>query len=417
MKAPGSKYSPLYSAEDFFDFSDLDQFCAGHPYTAYERLRKEAPIYWQSVEPPGRGYWILSRYSDIQYVSRNPQLFVSGQGFKASDDSYERMGLDIDSAMRRILLATDGAEHADFRQILQPYFSLKTAKSMEADMRKYVTGILDRLDGKKSIDAVRDVAIELPILVLCNILGVPESDQSRILNWTNRMVGVDDPDFNASPQQAAAAFREVFDYGRELVRDRQLNPQNDLISLVANAKINGKPLEASQTDGFFVLMVGAGNETSRNSITGSLHALSLFPEMRRKLVENSDGIKTSVEELLRHISPVIHMRRTAADDVVISGQKIAAGEKVVLLYGSANRDPEVFPEPNKLDFQRSNANSQIAFGHGIHLCLGAMFARMEVGIMLQEFLKRYADYELEAEPAYLRSHFVHGIKSMPIRLN
>jgi cytochrome P450 len=327
------------------------------------------------------------------------------------------MGPDINAAMGRVLLSADGDEHEQFRQILQPCFSLKSAKAREALIQQKVHGILDRLSDFETVDAIRDVAAELPILVLCDILGVPESDQSRILDWTNRMVGADDPDFNSSPQQAAQAFREVFDYGRELVRDRQANPGDDLISLVANAKVNGKPLDSAQKNGFFVLMVGAGNETSRNSIAASLHALSRFPDSRRQLLENPELMPHAVEELLRFITPVIHMRRTAAETVEVAGQKIAAGEKVVMLYGSANRDPEVFPQPDQLDFQRRNIRSHIAFGHGVHLCLGAMFARLELSIMLAEFLRRYPHYTVEAEPAYLRSHFVHGIKSMPISLH
>jgi cytochrome P450 len=176
-------------------------------------------------------------------------------------------------------------------------------------------------------------------------------------------------------------------------------------------------LERKQTDGFTVLMVGAGNETSRNSITGSLHTLAKFPEQRKELLENPNLWSTAVEELLRFVSPVIHMRRTATKEAEISGQVIAPGEKVVLLYGAANRDPGVFNSPDILDLGRKNARKQMAFGHGIHHCLGAMIARMELRLILKEFLTRFPNYEVISEPKYLRSNFVHGIKSMSTRLH
>jgi len=410
-------HAPLYPGQGLFDMSNLDQFMSGHPWADYEQLRNQAPVYWQAVEPPARGYWLLSRHADIQHVSRHPEIFSSGEGFKASDESYERLGPEINAAMGRIILSIDPPEHTFFRQILQPHFSLKAAKALEQEIRRDVIATLDRLKGQDVVEVVGTISAELPILVLCNVLGVPESDRPRIFEWTNRMVGVDDPDFNSTPQQAAQAFVEVFDYGRALLAERRGKAGDDLITLIANAELDGKPLQQAQTDGFFVLMVGAGNETSRNAITGSLKALAQFPEARKQLVEQPELIAGAVEELLRFISPVIHMRRTAVCDTEVAGQAIARGEKVVMLYGAANRDPAVFEHPDQLDVRRANARQQMAFGHGIHLCLGAIYARMELRIMLEEFLRRYPDFRVVEEPRYLRSHFVHGIKSMSIALS
>jgi len=416
MTASQPAHAPCYPAGSIFDMTNLDQFTRGHPWSGYDQLRSQAPVYWQAVEPPARGYWLLSRFADIQHVSRHPELFSSAQGFKASDESYERLGPEISAAMGRIILSIDPPEHTNYRRILQEHFSLKAVKSREQQMRQDVIAILDRLQGKQTVEVVTAIASELPILVLCNVLGVPESDRPRIFEWTNRMVGIDDPEYNSSPQQAAQAFVEVFDYGRKLIAERRGKSGDDLITLIANAELDGKPLEQVQMDGFFVLMVGAGNETSRNSITGSLHALGRFPEVRQQLAEKPELIGAAVEELLRYVSPVIHMRRTATCDTEIAGQKIAKGEKVVMLYGAANRDPEMFENPDSLNLARQNLRHQIAFGHGIHLCLGAMYARMEIRIMLEEFLRRYPNYKVVEEPRYLRSHFVHGVKSMSIAL-
>ena len=409
-------HPPVYPSDELFDLLDLDPFRQGHPYEAYARLRAEAPIFWQAAEKPERGFWILSRYDDIQSVSRNPETFSSAQGFKAADESFERFGPDIDAAMRRIILATDPPEHTSYRKLLQPFFTVPAARAKEDMIRGMVTEILGRLEGRQDIEVIRDIAAELPIRVLCTVLGVPETDRPRILDWTNRMVGADDPDFNASPLQAAEAFKEVFEYGRELLADRRRNPGDDLISLVANGEVDGKPLGATATDGFFVLMVGAGNETTRNAIADSLYVLARHPDVRGALAADPRQIPLAVEELLRYVSPVIHMRRTATRDAEIRGQKIAAGEKVVMLYGSANRDEEVFSHPDRLDPGRPNVRSHMAFGHGIHICLGAIFARMEMKILLEEFLGRYPDYEVVTEPAYLRSNFVHGVKSMTLAL-
>jgi cytochrome P450 len=231
------------------------------------------------------------------------------------------------------------------------------------------------------------------------------------------MVGADDPDFNATPQSAAAAFKEVFDYGRDLLKDRRAHPGDDLISLVAHGEVDGKPLDPVATDGFFVLMVGAGNETTRNAIADSLYVLAGHPDVRRALIADPQRLPLAVEELLRFVSPVIHMRRTATRDTEIRGQRIAQGEKVVMLYGSANRDERVFGEPDSLDPGRANVRSHLAFGHGIHICLGAVFARMELQIVLEEFLRRYPDYAVAGGPTYLRSNFVHGVKSLSLALN
>jgi len=411
------KFTPIFPDGRLFDLLDLDQFRDGHPYLAYARLRTEAPVHWQGASAPERGFWVLSRYEDIQFVSRNPNIFCSSQGFKAADESFERFGPDIDSAMRRIILSTDPPEHTSYRRLMQPFFTVPAARAKEDMIRSMVTEILDRLEGRQSVEVIKDIAAELPIRVLCQVLGVSEADRPRILDWTNRMVGADDPDFNTTPQQAAAAFKEVFDYGRELVKDRRANPGDDLISLVANGEVDGKRLESTATDGFFVLMVGAGNETTRNAIADSLYVLAEHRDVRAALAADPQLIPTAVEELLRYISPVIHMRRTATCDTEIRGQKIAKGEKVVMLYGAANRDENVFSNPDSINPGRANVRSHMAFGHGIHICLGAVFARIEMKVLLEEFLRRYPDYEVTGGPAYLRSNFVHGVKSLSLSLN
>ena len=395
---------------------DPDTYVNGHPYAAYAALRQEFPVYWHQEVPPGRGFWLLTRHDDIRHVSRNPKVFSSSYGFKAQDDSYERMGPDIDAAMRKIIISIDPPDHSAMRSLLMPFFTTEALKKKEESTRGRVRRIVEGLSPGDTIDVVPTLAAGLPIQVLCEQLGVGGDDQEQILKWTNQMTGADDPDFNVTPAQAADAFREVFDFGRRAIDQRRRNPSNDLVSVVANAKFKGKLLDRDQVDGFFALMIGAGNETTRNAISGSIHALASFPAQRRILANDPTAWTTAIEELLRFISPVIHMRRTALVDTEIPGQSVATGDKVVMLYGAANRDPEIFHSPNDLDVHRRNARRHFAFGTGIHQCLGAMLARMELRIVLQEFLAKFPNYRTHTEPAYLRSNFVHGIKSYSVTL-
>ena len=395
---------------------DPDTYVNGHPYAAYAALRQESPVYWHLEAPPGRGFWLLTRHDDIRHVSRNPKVFSSSYGFKAQDDSYERMGPDIDAAMRKIIISIDPPDHSAMRSLLMPFFTTAELRKKEQSIRNRVRRILSQLNAGDTIDVVPVVAAELPIQVLCEVLGVDEKDQEQALKWTNQMTGADDPDFNVTPAKAASAFREVFEFGRLAIDERRRNPTGDLVSVVANAKLKGKLLDRDQVDGFFALMIGAGNETTRNAISGSIHALARFPQQRRILAQDSSAWPTAIEELLRFVSPVIHMRRTAVAGTEISGQVVAAGDKVVMLYGAANRDPQVFDSPHSLDVRRSNARRHFAFGTGIHQCLGAMLARMELRIVLQEFLAKFPNYRTHREPTYLRSNFVHGIKSYSVTL-
>ena len=399
------------------DAIDPDTYVGGHPYAAYARLRKDTPVFWHPEDPPGRGFWLLTRHDDIRHVSRHPDAFSSSYGFKARDDSYQRMGADVDAAMRKIILTLDPPDHSAMRSLLMSFFTTSALREKEQGIRKRVRRILAPLKAGDTIDVVPVLAAELPIEVLCEVLGVDKKDHEQVLSWTCQMTGADDPDFNVTPARAAGAFREVFEFGRRAIDERRRRPTGDLVSVVANARFKGKLLDRDQVDGFFALMIAAGNETTRNAISGSIHALAQFPEQRRTLAEDPSLWPTAIEELLRFLSPVIHMRRTAVADTGISGQAVAAGDKVVMLYGAANRDPEVFESPNHLDVRRGNARKHFAFGTGVHQCLGAVLARMELRIVLQEFLARFPHHRSHTEPTYLRSNFVHGIKSYSVILH
>lgn len=411
MNAP--RYQPQVDPQVSFRLTDSDVFTSGHPYGDYARLRESAPVSWQDDGP---GYWLVTRHEDISEVSMRPDVYSSADGFNMTDQKYELMGERVATAMRRIVISMDPPEHTKLRQLIMPFFTQQRLAALEAATTEITARHLDDLSGAGDVDIVDRFSAPVPIEVLTHTLGVPEEDRGLFRDWTDRMVGASDPDQVTSPEDALGGYLEVFAYGGRLTEERRAAPRDDLVSEFANATIDGRPVSQAETDGFFALMIGAGNETTRNALTGALMALDAFPDQRRLLVERPELIDAAVDELLRFVTPVIHMRRTATRDTDLGGQRIAAGERVALLYGAANRDPDVFEHPDTVDIERANARAHLAFGIGPHRCLGAALARRELKIALGEFLARFPDYRVTGEARYLRSFFVHGIKSLPVRL-
>lgn len=398
------------------DFSNPDTFLDGHPYAEFARLRDAAPVFWNPEPPPGRGFWGLTRYADILQVSSNPELFCNRYGYKSVDDTYLRISDHVGAAMSRILPAIDPPEHTTLRHVFTSYFSPRVIKQLEDSTRARARRIVESLDGRETIEAVSELAVHLPIEVLADLMGIPESDRSKLLYWTDGIFGADDKEYFSEPQDALGRFLEMFEYGRAAIDQRRANPGNDLLSAVANARVDGDYLDRAQLEGVLAMFIGAGNETSRNSITGSLLALAAHPDQRELLLREPSLSGNAADELLRYVTPAIHMRRTATADTEVGGQRIAQGEKVVMFYAAANRDPGVFPDPDRLDLARENAKRHLSFGIGIHRCIGALLAKMELRVFLEEFLPRYPRYEVLSEPSILRHNFVHAIKSLQISL-
>ncbi len=390
-----------------------DSYRAGHPAERYDELRAICPISWQ---PDAGGYWAVTGHSEIVDISSDPSRFVSAAGFKLKDDTYARLGADIDAAMGGTILKLDPPMHGLIRSIAAPFFSPASIRLWEPTVRAFTVELLDTLTPNATIDIVRTITAPLPIRVLCELLDVPLSDRARVLDWTNRLTGADDPQYNVDLAAAARAFREVFDYGRLLLQERRVRPGHDILSAFATARVDGEWLEDRYTDAFFVLMVAAGNETTRNALTGAIHLLGRNPTERQRLVRDPGLIRNAAEEILRLVSPVIHMRRTASISTSVSGVPIQNDQRLGLFYGAANRDPRRFPSPCSFDVGRANARSHLAFGFGPHACLGAPLARLEVRVFLEEFLRRFPEYEVVGEPTYLRSDFVCSIKQLMVWL-
>ncbi|MEU7694615.1 cytochrome P450 [Microbispora hainanensis] len=407
---------------DDVDLANLDNFLDGEtPWRMFDVLRAEAPIHWQDEGEHGSGFWSLTRHEDIVRADRDAETFTSTKFVNLEEVD------DRQADIRRSILETDGSRHLSLRRLLQRDFTPRAVAGYEVFLRGLTAKTLDAALAKGTFDFVKEVSADFPINVLARMLDVPEGDTQQLIDWGNRIIGNTDPDYadvllhsEESEKYRDLPFRspaslEVFEYGRELARQRRGGDGTDLVSrLVNQTPSDGEPLTARDFDNYFLLLVVAGNETTRHAITHTMKALIENPEQLAKLRDNPGLMPAAVEEFLRWASPVYHFRRTATKDVEIHGQKIAAGDKVVMWFASGNRDERVFADPYAFDVTREN-NDHITFGKGSpHFCLGNSLARLEIRIMFEELLPRLADIRLAGDVRRVRSNFVNGIKELPV---
>jgi cholest-4-en-3-one 26-monooxygenase len=396
---------------DEIDVYDLDVYVKGVPHDAFRLLRTEAPVHFHKEPNGGRGYWAVTRYADVLAVSKDPGTFSSHRGGTNIPD-YAPSDLSV---MQMMLINMDPPHHAKFRRLTRMGFTPKMVAKVEPLIQRAAAEIVDRVARDGACDFVRSISAELPLIVLCDILGVPQEDRGKIFDWSNRLIGFDDPEFQTSLEDGKRAAAEVWMYAGQLAAQRQASaPDVDLVSALVHAQVEGEKLTEMELASFFLLLSVAGNETTRNLISGGLLTLLEHPEQLSRLRDDPQLLPTAVEEMLRWITPVMHFRRTATRDVELHGQKIREGDKVVLYYVSANRDEEVFPEAHRFDVGRT-PNDHLAFGAGEHFCLGATLARLEIRIMFAELLRRLPDLGLSGHARRLRSNFINGWKQIPVR--
>jgi cytochrome P450 len=406
------------------DLSNLDLFVDGPPWAAFDALRRDDPVHFNPEAPPNKGFWSITRHADIVAVTRDEATFSSEIGAVNLEE------LDADQLeIRRSMLETDGARHFALRRLLQRDFSARALAPYETFLRGLTATTLDAALPRHEFDFVAQVSADFPIRVLVRLLGIPDDHAGQLINWGNRMVGNTDPDeadvlldspeseeYRNLPFRSPAAL-EVFAYGDELARLRRGGDGDDLVSkLVNRTPEDGKALSERDFHNYFLLLVVAGNETTRHTISHSMKALIDHPEVFTLLKERPELLAKAVEEFLRWASPVYHFRRTATRDVELHGSSIRAGDKVVVWWASGNRDGSVFDQPDRFDVQR-DAREHMAFGKGgPHLCLGNQLARMEIRIMFEEILRRVDAVEQLGEVRRVRSNFVNGIKEFPVRM-
>jgi len=396
---------------DEIDLLDLDAFAArGFPHDAFATLRREAPVY-RHPEPNGPGFWVISKHSDVIHVSKRPLLFSSMQGINLQLVAAEEL-----PTIQTMMLGMDPPKHSKYRRLVSGAFTPRTIAQLEPHIRQIARRIVDEVAAKGECEFVNEIAAELPLQVIAEFLGVPDEERGRIFHLSNRLIGFDDPEFQTSPDDGKIAATEMWLYANQLARARRTSPRDDIVSVLVSAEVEGEKLSELEFNNFFLLLAVAGNETTRNLISGGMLALLEHPRELRRLQSDPSLLPTAVEEMLRWVTPVAHFRRTATEDTAIRGQRIAAGERVVMFYPSANRDEEVFRAPERFDITRT-PNDHLAFGIGQHFCLGSQLARLEIRIMFEELLRRLPEIELAGSVRRLRSNFINGIKSMPVRFS
>ena len=393
MHAKDSSAIPLHSPD----------FYAGDPYPAYRELRATAPVCWNDVTK----FWALLKYEDIRFVSSSPALFTSTKGITIPD-------LAMPSPVQEgSLIFSDPPRHRQLRKLINSGFTRRRVAVLEPKIREIVRGILDGIEPGSVHEFAEEIAAPLPTRMIAELIGAPPDDWEQFRAWSDAATGTADPEIELD---WFVAMGQLFEYFQKLIAARRAEPRNDLLSVLAEAEIDEHRLTDEDLLNFAFLLLVAGNETTRNLIALGTLALISHPGQRRLLVENPALIPSAVEEMLRWNSPVVHMARTAVADVEIRGQRIAEGDVVVMLYGSGNRDEDVFGSDSEEFKVTRHPNPHIAFGCGEHSCVGAQLARLEATVMFEELLGRFPKLELVGDVDRMRATMVPGVKRMPVRL-
>jgi methyl-branched lipid omega-hydroxylase len=391
---------------------------------AFATLRRESPItFFPEARPdegdlqiegyePGPGHWALTRYEDVHFASRHPDIFSSAAGITIGDQTPEL------AEYFGSMIALDDPRHQRLRSIVSRAFTPKVVARIEESVRerarRLVSDMIERHpDGNGEV--VAELAGPLPLQIICDMMGIPESDHEQIFGWTNIILGFGDPDLTTDFDEFTQVAMGIGAYAHALAEDRRANPRHDLTTSLVEAEVDGERLTSAEVASFFILLAAAGNETTRNAISHGVLALSRFPEQRMIWWDDFDAVEsTAVEEIVRWASPVTYMRRTLTRDIELGGVALAEGDKVTMWYGSANRDETTFADPWRFDVRR-DPNPHVGFGGGgAHFCLGANLARREIRVVFEELRRQIPDIAATEEPARLLSAFIHGIKRLPV---
>jgi len=394
--------STITNAPDI-DLMDLRPFIAGTELELFRQLRENDPLHWND-EPDGPGFWSLTRYADVIKAIEDPQTFINGEGTQILSRRVEGETPTVHN--------TDPPRHTKLRRIVTPHLRAAKIKELHEIIDRAVDDILTSIAERGEVEFVHSAAALLPIRVLGQFLGVPAEDCGLLLDWTNRVVS-DDPEYMRGPDEKERARNELFEYFRVLTEQRRKDPKDDIVSKLVHARIDGEPLSWEDLAAYYFVLVGAGNETTRNLLTGSVLAFGEFPEEWERLRADNTLLAPAIEEMLRYVTPIRAMRRTATRDVEWYGKTIRAGDKVVLWFQSANRDPDFFENPDLVQIDRS-PNKHVGFGWGIHSCLGAHLARAEAAAFFGEVLRRGLRIRPIGEPDRLHSNQFNGFKRLKV---
>lgn len=415
----------VWSSTDdgYANLSLHDSFINGPPLNPFARLRRDDPVAWCDYAD-GKGFWSVTRHADILMLNRDTELMSSAQGIRMEDQTYEEY------LARRTFQETDPPDHTKVRRLLQKAFSAPVVQQFDRQIRDLCNMILDRAFQSREIDAVSEIARELPMRMLGQILGLPEKDLDWLVSRGDRLMANSDPDFTSHviDKVDTEAYRlmpfrspagvELYDYADTLMADRAASGESPgILGLLLQPDENGNVMSKREFQNFFCLAVAAGNDTTRYSIAAALHAVTQQPELLEQMRSGENKVwETAPDEFVRWASPATYFRRTATRDVEMHGKTIKAGDKVLYWWVSGNRDETAFDAPNRVNILRT-PNRHVGFGQGgPHICLGMWLARLEIRVLMQEFVRRVKVAEQIAPHAYVRSNFVGGIKRLPIRL-
>ena len=421
---------------DDINLNDPSLFETEQAHEMFRILREQDPVHWNPGGQQANGFWSITKYDDVMFVSRNPEMFISSKGIAGPglrpEAIAEMMATDPTTAAQNTggnasIITMDPPRHVKMRRLVNKGFTPRSVNAMEPEIRRITNEILDTIARKGSCDFVLDVSSQLPLAVICGMMGVEQKDWPLMFELTNKVLGGGDPEYQTdfpedqrgTPEAARVTsmtgFMGMLQYFQKVLEDRRANPRDDdLVSILIESEIEGEKLTEPDLLAFCFLLIVAGNETTRNGISGGMLALSQHPEERRRLQADMSLMDSAVEEILRWSTPVIHMARTVTADVEIRGKQIKAGDRVLMWYPSVNRDEDYFEDPYRFDITRT-PNEHLAFGIGEHFCLGAGFARKELKVMFEELFRRFPDIEVDGPAERLRSNFINGIKHLPVR--
>ena len=393
---------------DDIDIANPDAYVVGVPHAQFALLRREAPVF-RHREANGPGFWALTRHEDIARVARDLATFSQAPSLFIEDLPAGNLRDSPD-----VMINMDPPRHTRFRALVSKGFTPRIIQRLEGRVREVVTELIDVFAPRGTADFVRDLASELPMRIILELMGVSREEQPAVLDFSMRFFGALDPEYEGGPQDLDALMRGIEAVADRLAEERRREPKDDMLSQLVSAEVDGQKLSNTEIGGFFRLLLGAGHDTTKNLLSNGTLTLIEHPAERRRLQGNPALIPGAVEEMLRFTPSVLYFRRNAARDTELRGKKIAAGDKVVLWYVSGNRDEEVFRDPDTFDVRRS-PNDHLSFGGGGHFCLGASLARLEARVAFEEILRRLSDLELAGPVVRVRSNWILGVKSMPVR--
>jgi len=405
-------------------------FTKGHPYDVYKFYREKAPVSWTPLKKM-RGFWSVARYEDIKSVEVQPDIYSSelGSMHMGGMDVPKQIPQKLYTASLDNLINLDAPRHMELRIQQKDFFIPKFVATLTEKVGKHIDQLLDNLEAEcrknGQADFVKIFTEQVPLFTLCEMLGVDEEDRPNIVRWMHylemsQQVAVHPIRTLLGDPRFIGRFKtnivDMFDYGERVMADRRANPRQDLLSIIANSTLEGEKLSQAYMDGSWLLIIFAGNDTTRNSLSGTMRLLTEFPEQRQKVLDDPSLLPNMLLESLRMTSPVIHMRRTASQDTELAGQKIAENEKLILWYGAANRDPDVFSDPDQFDVTRTNANKHLAFGHGPHKCLGSRIAQLQLRLSYEKILDRFPNIQWTGKQKMAPNNFVHAVQNLIVTI-